>query len=300
MHVGIHKTGSTLLQLTLFAETGSVKVLGARGSPPVLNAHCRQLWSRDYGSLNLNRWSEVFLELCADHGLNQDALALSDENLSGHMITGSGSRLIAERLAGLWPDARILMVLRDPVAYALSAYDEYTRLGGAASFRMFCHDRILPAGLMNRLDYRRLVDDYYELFGQEAVLVLPYELLADNRLAFAELIAEHFQLSTDSNSFDALDRTYNARSSGLRRTMRRVGNFLGTRQQITWQTRPRSGRKARCGWLVDRSRSTALAALLSINDEDGRLDHNIHDVLSPSRMGFWSGVLERYNYSVTI
>lgn len=297
VHIGIHKTGSTWLQRTLFATAADLAVAGTASAPAEITRHCRQLWSRDYARIDLTGWQRQLEELSTRHGLAPGEQALSDENLSGDMLSGARHRLIAERLARLWPEARILLVLRHPVSYALSAYDEYARLGGASSFRMLCQGHAAPGALIGRLDYRGLVDCYQRLFDPAGVLVLPYELLADDPAHFLRLVTDHVGLPMITRPPAALHLRHYASAGSLRRTTTRIGNLLGTRQ-VSWRRRPPVRQPWRADWLARQRRCRALAALLAIEDHDNRIDLTASELLESPRLAFWSGALEEYNYTV--
>jgi hypothetical protein len=153
----------------------------------------------------------------------------------------------------------------------------------------------MPGGLAGRLDYRGLVNDYYRTFGPASVLVLPYELLTDEASDFLHLIADHFGIKAVPRSVDGLILRHNVRSGSIRRTTTRVGNFLGTRH-VTGHMTTQVRRPWRADWLDRERESRALATLLSMEDDDNRADLAMREILTPSRLRFWSGSLENYNY----
>lgn len=232
IHIGIHKTGSTLLQRSLFSSLEDA-VVGTPSAPECLHDLTRLIWSRDYGDLSLERWSVDFTTTADACGQKPALLSLTDENLSGHMWTGAGTVLVAERLAALWPDARILIVLRDPIDYVMSAFDEHCRLGGASSLQRLLVDRAIPgSAILRRIDYNRIVRAYTDRFPKESVLVLPYELLVESPLDFFDRVVVHCRISP---AFDCHPGTiWNPSSPSWIRTFVRLQNFAGLPREIEW------------------------------------------------------------------
>ena len=289
VHVGIHKTGSTLLQDALFDDLADCVVIGTPSAPAGLHEHCRLLWSRDDGELDLREWRYQFNRLLGEYGFAPDRVALSDENLSGHLWTGAGRIRNAQRLARLWPNTRILIVLRDPLDYVLSAYDEYCRLGGASGLFTLLRDRITPGvAILRRLDYQSLVATYEELFGQDQVLVLPYEFLVDKPHEFAGVVTRHCGIATPPLDVDI---DYNPRSAGWRRALVRVSNFVNLPRGVNWRRRRRRNARRVFGDKVRRWSAWRLDRVLwTIDDPDGLLPRG-RDVST----GFqWNGAFAVY------
>lgn len=83
-------------------------------------------------------------------------------------------------LASLFPNANILIVTRGFRAMILSSYSQYVRTGGANPL-----DRMVEAcGSEQPWQYDRLIGRCRESFGDDRVLVLPYELLRDHPEGF--------------------------------------------------------------------------------------------------------------------
>ena len=271
VHIGIHKTASTLLQRELFSGCG-LAVVGTPSAPDRLHQISRRLWSRDNGHLDLDDWRTEFASATADASVDAGQLALSDENLSGHMWSGAGSVTIADRLAALWPRTRILIVLRDPIDYIMSAFDEQCRLGGAAPLRQVLTDRSAPgASILRRIDFSHLVAAYTDRFPVEDVLVLPYEMLLREPARFVALVQHHCGVTTTFAPEHAI--TWNPRSPSLVRQARRLSNFVGIGRDIEWD-RPRrmfALRQGSADRQLRRSRARVERILAKAQDIDGLL-----------------------------
>jgi hypothetical protein len=119
---------------------------------------------------------------------------ISDERLSGSPHAGGhDSAALAERLGASFPQARVLLVVREQRRAILSMYHQYVRDGGGASLGRYLAPRNpyeIPGFRWEHYEYHHLVDLYRRLFG-DRLLVLAYEELARDPLAFAERICRH-------------------------------------------------------------------------------------------------------------
>jgi hypothetical protein len=88
---------------------------------------------------------------------------------------------ICEALRALFAGSTILIVTRGFRGILASGYSEYVRGGGALALRdVFAAD----APVEDYYDYDAVVRLYEEAFGEERVVVLPYELLRDDPDSF--------------------------------------------------------------------------------------------------------------------
>ncbi|WP_165356232.1 sulfotransferase [Sphingosinicella sp. BN140058] len=93
--------------------------------------------------------------------------------------------LACARLAEIFPNARILLVLRGIRSLLPSLHSQYLRVGGTLDFTGFCDAWVAALGADRRLwDYDYLVALYRRTFGAENVIVMPFELLQADPAAF--------------------------------------------------------------------------------------------------------------------
>ena len=186
LHIGYHKTGTTWLQRYVFGDPGAgfSQMSGAQRLIAV-NAF-------DFRPKRIRKQMERKMSQAQTQGL---VPVLSSERLSGEPhFGGYDSELIADRLAAVFPNARILIVVREQTGMFLSIYKEYIRRGGAASLRQYLATPTdgywLPQFRFEFLEYHRLIRYYQDLFGAESVKVLPYELLQTQPGTFLGQIGE--------------------------------------------------------------------------------------------------------------
>lgn len=189
IHIGLHKTGTTWLQQGIFADEsyGFVQAWPRTvvdeafigGNPLAFDAeHARSL-------------VQPFVERAEKSG---SVPVVSHEPLSGlPALNGYDSKTIADRLHDTYPQARILIVIREQRSMMLSVYkQEVTNSATTTIARMWREytpaERRRPTPGLDVFAYDRLIAYYQKLFGAENVLVLPYELLVRDDVAFASKI----------------------------------------------------------------------------------------------------------------
>ena len=193
IHIGYHKTGSSWLQRELFGRTD-------RGFHP-LAPDC------DQGELDPRSFARRFLWISPfdfdPAALREEAEALTNQPHSGRLVIsherlsgnphsgGYDSREIADRLHQVFPNALILIVLREQSSMILSSYRQYLKVGGACSLTDYLSkgDGIRPSFSPAHFCYHRLIGHYQELFGRANTLALPYELLRRDPPQFIAKIA---------------------------------------------------------------------------------------------------------------
>jgi len=223
LHVGYHKTGTTWLQRQVFpdAEAGYALVAGADDLQPVF------VDPNPFGfdPAEAHRSFERGIGEAREKGLIP---VLSYERLSGSPHAGGyDSRPIADRLAAAFPDARVLVVIREQTSMVVSLYKVYIRMGGTASLRQYVDpppqsSARAPLFRFDFLEYHRLVGYYQQLFGTENVLVLPYELLEKKPRRFLRRIGEFAGMSTSVKN--ARLRPVNVSPSAFSLSVKRQAN----------------------------------------------------------------------------
>lgn len=192
IHVGYHRTASSWLQKYLFSHPKSgLRWIGkAKDDHPV-----RQLimlrWS-EFEPGAVRALFDPYLERVRGRG---SVPVVSFERLSGHPCSGGyDSAVIAERLRAVFPEGRVLVVLREQRAAIVSNYKRYVRAGGPATLRDF----VLPPSTNNlrvplfdfrHFEYHHLIRRYRELFGPDRVLTLAYEQFVREPHSFVTAIA---------------------------------------------------------------------------------------------------------------
>ncbi len=191
IHIGYHKSGTTWLQRYLFQDAASGFAWdGKRTDSPV-----HRLVSARPLEFRAAEAAAEFARPQAKARKRGLVPVVSLERLSGHPFSGGyDSKEIAQRLFEVFPDGRVLMVVREQKAMLLSTYKQYVKAGGAMPLPRFLDPPVyrrprIPPFDLRHFEYHRLLACYGELFGRERVLALPYERLARDGLGMVAAIA---------------------------------------------------------------------------------------------------------------
>jgi hypothetical protein len=190
LHVGLHKTGTTWLAERLFERPGN---------PDFVATSDRSLLY----SLFINPDQDAFdpaavrarLRPLAERAAAEGrVVALLGETLAGRPFHARYRREIhAERLRRCFPQARILLTIREQDAIIRSMYGQFVRFGYTDPLAGFLARPPAEAGFTGILDYGfydydRLHRLYAGLFGAGQVTLLPFEkILRDPAGAVADL-----------------------------------------------------------------------------------------------------------------
>lgn len=175
IHVGPHKTGTTWLQNALLAEARGIVY-----EPDCEPSH-RAFLHPPYGEFRVEVARSMFDEQLRRARDEEKPLVISDEALGGRPFGQRFLREIAaERIRLTFPEARILITIREQDAVILSMYSEYLRYGYSSSLRAFLEQEtgspnLLPTLDLAYYDWSRMMDLYSDLFSPEQVLALPME-----------------------------------------------------------------------------------------------------------------------------
>jgi len=206
VHVGYHKTGTTWLQRTLFADpaSGFASPLSKGTDIP------RELIEPSALEFDADACRAALrppLEAAREAGL---VPVLSSERLAGAPHSGGyDSKELADRIRAVFPDARVLIAIREQRSMVLSTYKQYVRAGGPCPLGDYLdppergRPRV-PAFSFAHFEYHRLIAHYRDLFGAGDVLVLPYELLASRPRELVERLLGFCELDPGAQTLERL------------------------------------------------------------------------------------------------
>jgi hypothetical protein len=115
---------------------------------------------------------------------------VSNERLSGHPSSGGyDSKEIADRLAAVFPEGKVLIVIREQRSVIQSVYKQYVLAGGPSPFGRFVDAPADPADRVPAFDFRfyeyhHLIRHYQDRFGGGSVRVLAYETFVQDPAEF--------------------------------------------------------------------------------------------------------------------
>ena len=199
VHIGFHKTGTTWMQNQLFVSSSDVFIPLSTKKNGHSTLAKRFIFDEEGYLLNSfdNNENAIRSDLDAlsenrDFDDENKVLVMSHERLSGNPHSaGFDSSIIARRIKNAFPDAKILIVIREQSSWILSNYFQYLSIGGTHSLDKYLntkYDGKRPGFSPSHIEYHRHILDYQTKFGKENVLVLPYELLIFDKTIFIKKI----------------------------------------------------------------------------------------------------------------
>ncbi len=191
LHVGLPKTGSTLLQKWFALHPELVFLAGQEGGPGSTRQVCAFAVR---GEAPRPKWYVVSDENLAVAWPSGPNLMHLDSRLVSYEANLARSQArVCDMLHQAFPGARVLLVTRGYRSYVLSAYSEYVKNGGPLDFA----GGLQTFGAQGRLwlDYDHVIGVYTAAFGADNVLVLPYELLRDDAPDFLRRVETWLGLS---------------------------------------------------------------------------------------------------------
>ena len=226
LHIGYHKTATTWLQKNLYPAISNADYL----SRPLV---------RDV-FFNTTAWGfaadaarEQLLQ-----GRHQDRrLIISEEDFCGYTENGglleALSRDLARRLQETFPQADVVIFIRNQLDMIRSSYLQYVRTGGTHSVRRYLnpypvtdpyHRRWYKKPLLTKdhFSYQHLIKHYQQLFGADQVHVFCYEAFVADSRGFVRDFARRLQLDVD------IDRlSFARRNESLGRLTLLLSRLLG-------------------------------------------------------------------------
>ena len=186
IHIGLHKTATTLLQGQLFNDAAAGFAMPFRKDDEIHD----NLVLPDALDFDADRARAYFWPRSCDVASRGQIPVFSSENLSGNPHAGAYDRKeLAGRLHAVFPGGKVLIVIREQRSMLLSTYKQYIRVGGLMCLRDYmhvpAHRRITgPSFVPGVFHYDKLIALYQGLFGCDNTLVLPYELLCGDGADF--------------------------------------------------------------------------------------------------------------------
>jgi hypothetical protein len=252
-HVGLHKTGTTWLQKNFFTPQHKKQIYFSEDRKIIRG----NLLLRSPQRFNKG---EVFLDyepLVKGAARLRVPLVLSDEMLAGLPFHHPYTRIIAaQNMKKLFPEAKILVTIREQRKVILSSYGHYVRAGFSASFNDFLaqptgENAHLFSPILNvdHFDYFQLLLLYEEIFSAKNVMVAPMEWMLADQVGFAERLSTFLGCSLKSFPHATNERVKVAWSHIALKAAAKV-NLLSP-QDSRWCRRPLINGNS-VAWWVDR------------------------------------------------
>lgn len=186
LHIGYHKTGSTWLQNHLFVreDAGFVVPFDRKTT---LNRAIVEPYPLTFDAAAARAALRPDVEAAIEQG--KVPVITSEALCGGDTSGGYQSKELADRLHAVFPDGKVLIIIREQRSMILSSYSMYLRGGGLLRLKDYLDlprfPHAIPFFSLEFFEYDHLIAYYQNLFGPERVLVLPYEMFAREPDRFA-------------------------------------------------------------------------------------------------------------------
>lgn len=196
IHIGMAKTATTTLQKGVFPHLENLNFLGVPGVTNELDKSLRTLCDVDDILLDQQQIAAELSSAFDPKRLN----VISHENFALYKSTDKG--LIARRLKNVFPDARILILIRNQIDLIRSWYLQQAQ-GMAQANSLISFDNWIKTGrtqtsasILDDLYYHDLISFYADLFGQKNVHVLCYEDMRHDLQNFSKALGDILEAPT--------------------------------------------------------------------------------------------------------
>lgn len=236
LHIGYHKTATTWFQTQLFTSSSDVfEPLSRSGSHQSTLAmdffkgrdgYLLPSFSDNHAVIS----SELSGLQKAGPGIGSKIPVISHERLSGNPHAGGfDSQLIANRLAKVFPSARVFIVIREQEAAVLSSYLQFLKGGGTQCLDSYLnagYDGKIPGFSPHHFSYLGLIEEYARLFGNDRVLVLPYEMFSRDPESFFTRFGGFLGHSFDVDSLPLATRVHEREDIYLAYRLRGLNRYM--------------------------------------------------------------------------
>lgn len=248
VHIGYPKSLSKWLQKNLFIpEMGFIKCLNPGLVHELLVS--KKPFQLDCQAIQ----GKVNFAIARAHKMFPPSQAMklvpvvTSEALVGNMFCGGfDAELLAQRLAHTFPQAKILIVVREQRQMIRSLFSTAVAWGVPHKIEDFLSPRdenIAPQFSCDYLFYDALVAHYQEVFSKDRVVVVPYELFKNDPAAFVGKIMQFYPTIRDPAKFSELpfDAVVNQGQTVIETKAQRLINSLFLRTPFNYS-----------GWFNDR------------------------------------------------
>ena len=221
LHPGYHKTGTSWMQRRLFVpEHGFAPLF----DHPEIDALILQPGPFAFDAEGLRAEAEARHARLGAHLVP----VISSEIMSGQPYTGGrDSRMVADRLKQAFPEAKIMISIREQLALLPSLYMQYLQAGGTMTAQKFFAGRSVMGNFgfdPAFHEYHHLVGHYAGLFGAANVMVHPMEMLIKDPGAIVVGLNRLTGAATQAADVDFSNATYGAKEFVVP-VIRRINHF---------------------------------------------------------------------------
>lgn len=192
LHIGFHKTGTTFLQDHVFGRkdrgfASPWSVIGGQAIEHFVATHPARYSPKAVAA-------EFAAAVDSLHADPSAVPVISHEDLCGYPVNHRYYGYeVADRLHAAFPDARVLIGIREQRSMLRSLWGQYIIQDGEWPLEEFLGTGDEPPGFvpicrLDHFEYHLLIGHYVDLFGRDRVHVMPYEWLRTDSLAYEQAL----------------------------------------------------------------------------------------------------------------
>jgi hypothetical protein len=214
LHIGFPKTSSTWFQENFYPYIKSGYYMNREAVQDLFLSEGAFDWNQNECQLKLKKLIEG----------KTDRIIICEELLLGRLRPGGVkhfvTREVGHRLKSIFPEATVVIFIRNQLDALASAYSQYIQSGGNYNIDTFLHPERISGGDYNSLVllgpdyflYHKAIDYYASLYGEENLFVFLYEEFRDSNSSFVTSFSKKLGISVDMDrvSFDRVNEGYRA------------------------------------------------------------------------------------------
>jgi hypothetical protein len=199
VHLGLPKTGSKFLQHKFFTEITGTSYCDPKKTHKDFLTY---FYLANEFEFSPRHAAQLYLQGCEGFAPSQNQV-LSQESFYSVPWEGTVLRKRhCDRLAAIFPQAHVVLVLRNQPDMLRSLYLHYIKSGGTVPWKKFLDSRKHPLVMtVDYFKYGQYVDYLFSIFGKERVSVLFYEDFFNSPVAYLNSWCDILQ--APKNSWDA-------------------------------------------------------------------------------------------------
>jgi hypothetical protein len=206
-NVGFHKTGTTWMQNVLFKEKEIFNLIN-NSQRPWQDEFCRQIINHNQYDFNL----QYCLTELEKRKKSDKVNVLSAERLSGHPMSGGYDvSQIADRLYQINAKAKIIITIREPKSFIISAYKQMVHEGYCGRFEDFLIENQwkLSGPSKGYFLQQEIVEIYKNRFGEKSVLTLDFDEFKNDKKSYLAKIQVFLNLKKNIGREESFSKIIN-------------------------------------------------------------------------------------------
>ncbi len=196
IYIGDYKTGTSWWQSRVLLHHPGICYLDDPVSHPEVVRLMHELVDTRDLDFDADLLREKFQEVLKGIDCKGRKKVICREALSGKYPTGENAKRTAERMRDVFGDTKILIVIREQFSMLKSIYSQYIKIGGTLCFKDFVYSPAVSAGLLEKVKYHKLIDFYWENFGEKNVYIGIFEKFKENNEQFVNDVLKFSGCST--------------------------------------------------------------------------------------------------------